>query len=143
MGKRRRSGETPPAEVIHYRPGGLLGRLLTRFADEHGISRASAARRLACLAARGLDADAYSEVEELSGYAGCDFDSAAQLVHVAVATENSERAKAKKPPLDAAERRAAVSFVLAQHRAAFYATQYEREQEEEKKEARVRNVEKY
>ena len=135
MARKKSSRDIPPEETVHFRPGELLGRLIGRFGDEHGLSRGEAARRLTSLAARGLTIDVHDEIVELSTYANCDFDSAAQTVLVEIAAGDAERAKAKKRPQNVREREEVVSLVLQRYHSAYYSTLSE---EEEKRKARVR-----
>lgn len=131
MAKKKTSREISPGETIHFRPGELLGRMIGRFGDDRGLSRGEAARRLASLSVRGLGVESYELIEELSGYAGCDFDAASQTVYVEIAAEDAVRAKAKQAPQNALEREEVVSLVRLRFHSAYYMALSAKEQKKQ------------
>lgn len=73
-------------EMVHFRPGEELGRLLSEMSAQSGISRGEAAKRCVSLAIRGLDLDLYAYAESLIEllYGNASFDEAVHHLHVAI-----------------------------------------------------------
>ena len=117
MAKKKPARDIPPGEMLHFRPGPELGRLVAKFADEHQLSRGEGAKRALGLALRGLTIECYSVVAELATcmYANADFDQACNLVFVAIVNEEE---RAGQNPLDEKDKLAVAREVVRQYRVA-------------------------
>jgi hypothetical protein len=94
---------------IQFRPGPVLGVWLVEFAVAWELSENEAAKRLACLAACGLDTDNYPLLAKLAAALlpphddRPDFARACDHVHTTVATANRTRESLGSPPMTAPE----------------------------------------
>ena len=95
MAKKKKSAKTTDyTDMITFRPGPELGRLISRFADLRDLSRGEVARRAAALALRDMDLEYYSLIEEAAALSyGAGFEHAIHQIHVAIIQADVERAK--------------------------------------------------
>jgi len=91
MAKQKKAAKKsdPDLEMIHFRPGAELGKLIGEFALEADVSRGEAAKRLTALAIRGFDVEFYDAALRLLQYlyGTPSFDEACDHLHVAVVQE--------------------------------------------------------
>lgn len=73
-------------EMIHFRPGPELGRLVSQLADQFMLSRGEACKRMTSLAIRGFDLEFYAIADDLTPllYGSGSFDEACHHLQVAV-----------------------------------------------------------
>lgn len=84
MAKKKK--DVPVTESLHFRPSSTLGTLINRFAEERGLTRVEAAKRLLSLGGRGLNTQFYDLICELSACMyGDAFDEACEHVRVEIA----------------------------------------------------------